>query len=184
LGIGKRLVNSTSDASAELRKHAIGDRVSYLYHRGRCGGETKGEVRTTQVRSSSDRVGGTTYVYAAALGFLFFFIGFFVFNRRPEDRAARIFFLLCVLFLLFFVCRMRPASYWWIDLFVQNTGTVSLFLLPAVFLHFFLIFPRPKRFAFAATDEWTGVTPARWKWQLQEFLSPRPGLFYLLYSIP
>ncbi|PYQ36091.1 MAG: hypothetical protein DMF55_05765, partial [Acidobacteria bacterium] len=63
LGIGKRLVNSTSDASAELRKHAIGERVSYLYHRGRCGGETKGEMRTTQVRLSSERLGGTTYVY-------------------------------------------------------------------------------------------------------------------------
>ena len=28
---------------------------------------------------------------------------------------------------------------------MQNTGTVSLFLLPAVFLHFFLVFPRPKQ---------------------------------------
>src|SRR5439155_995700 len=60
LGIGKRLVNSTSDASAELRKHTIGDRVSYLYHRGRCGGETKGEVRTTRVRRSSRSRGRTS----------------------------------------------------------------------------------------------------------------------------
>ncbi|HEV8231802.1 MAG TPA: SpoIIE family protein phosphatase [Thermoanaerobaculia bacterium] len=184
LGIGKRLVNSTSDASAELRKHAIGETVSYLYQRGRCGGETRGELHTAPVRLSSERLGGTTYLYSAGLGFLFFFIGFFVFNRRPEDRAARIFFLLCVLFLLFFVCRLRPASYWWIDLFVQNTGTVSLFLLPAVFLHFFLIFPRPKEFAFARLDEWTGEPPPRWKEKLQDFLSASTGLFYLLYSIP
>jgi S1-C subfamily serine protease len=33
VGIGKRLVNSTSDASAELRKHEIGQTVSYLFHR-------------------------------------------------------------------------------------------------------------------------------------------------------
>ncbi len=184
LGIGKRLVNSTSDASAELRKHAIGETVSYLYQRGRCGGEVKADMHTVTVRLSSERLGGTTYLYAAALGFLFFFIGFFVFNRRPEDRAARIFFLLCVLFLLFFVCRLRPASYWWIDLFVQNTGTVSLFLLPAVFLHFFLIFPRPKEFTFAKADEWTGEPPPRWKERLQGFLSASPGLFYFLYSIP
>src|SRR6266496_1099893 len=145
LGIGKRLVNSTSDASAELRKHAIGETVSYLYQRGRCGGEAKAEMHTTPVRLSSERLGGTTYLYAAALGFLFFF-----------------------------VCRLRPASYWWIDLFVQNTGTVSLFLLPAVFLHFFLIFPRPKEFTFARPDEWTGEPPPLWKRRLQDFLSATP----------
>lgn len=184
LGIGKRIVGSTSDASAELRKHAIGELVPYIYQRGACGTETKGELPTVRVHLSSERLGGTTYVYSAGLGFLFFFIGFFVFNRRPEDRAARIFFLLCVLFLLFFVCRLRPASYWWIDLFVQNTGTVSLFLLPAVFLHFFLIFPRPKELTFARPDEWTGEPPPRWKEKLQDFLSASPTLFYFIYSIP
>ncbi len=89
-----------------------------------------------------------------------------------------------MLFLLFFVCRLRPASYWWIDVFVQNTGTVSLFLLPAVFIHFFLIFPRPKQLSFARNDEWTGEPPARFKVWLQDFLSASPGLFYLLYAIP
>ncbi|MEO8430512.1 MAG: SpoIIE family protein phosphatase [Acidobacteriota bacterium] len=189
LGIGKNLVNSISDASAELRKHRVGESVPYLVRRGPCPsgvrvGENAGEVRTVAVRLSSERLGGKTYLYAAVLGFLFFFIGFFVFRKRPEDRAARIFFLLCVLFMLFFVCRLRPASYWWIDVFVQNTGTVSLFLLPAVFLHFFLIFPRPKRFHFAQSDEWTGQDPPRWKTWFQNFLSASPGLLYLLYAIP
>ena len=189
VGIGNRLVNSISDASAELRKHRIGDTVPYLVRRGPCptirGGEgPPAELRTVSVRLSSERLGGKTYLYAVVLGFLFFIIGLFVFRRRPEDRAARIFFLLCVLFLLFFVCRLRPASYWWIDVFVQNTGTVSLFLLPAVFLHFFLIFPRPKRFAFARADEWSGEAPPRWKVKLQEFLSASPSLFYLLYAVP
>src|SRR5437867_11721025 len=49
LGIGKRLVNSTSDASAELRKHSIGEKVSYRYYRGRCWCDTKGETPTTHV---------------------------------------------------------------------------------------------------------------------------------------
>jgi serine phosphatase RsbU (regulator of sigma subunit) len=189
LGIGSHLVNSISDASAELRKHAVGDTVPYLVRRGPCPsgpgvGDAGGEVRTVRLRLSSERLGGKTYLYAVVLGFLFFFIGLFVFQKRPEDQSARIFFLLCVLFLLFFVCRLRPASYWWIDVFVQNTGTVSLFLLPAVFLHFFLIFPRPKRFEFARVDEWSGEEPARWKVSLQEFLSASPALLYLLYAIP
>src|SRR5262249_49765882 len=146
----------------ELRRHRIGETVTYLVRRGPCAAPSAAartapggsELRTVLVRLSSTRLGGTTYLYAAVLGFLFFFIGLFVFARRPDDRAAQVFFLLCILFLLFFVCRLRPASYWWIDHFVQSTGTVSLFLLPAVFLHFFLIFPRPKRFSFAKADEW------------------------------
>ncbi|MGH9399135.1 MAG: GAF domain-containing protein, partial [Thermoanaerobaculia bacterium] len=182
-GMGRRIVNTTSDASAELQRHAIGETILYLVKAGPSG-PGPGETRTASVRLSSERLGGTTYLYDAALGFLFFLIGFFVFWRVPEDRSARIFFLLCVLFLLFFVCRLRPASYWWIDVFVQNTGTISLFLLPAVFLHFFLIFPRAKRVAFAVPDEWTGESPPAWKTWLQEFLSASPGLLYLIYAIP
>src|SRR5262249_1525150 len=126
----------------------------------------------------------TTYLYYAALGFLFFAIGFYVFWRVPEDRSARIFFLLCVLFLLFFVCRLRPASYWWIDVFVQNTGTIILFLPPAVFPLFFRLFPRPRRFDFAGPDEGTGEPPPRWKPRLQKFLSASPGLLSLVSAIP
>jgi phosphoserine phosphatase RsbU/P len=177
LGIGRRLVNTASDASEELLKHSIGENVPYLIRRGE-------NMLDLPVKLASVRLGGTTYLYAAALGFLFFLIGLFVFRHQPDDRAARLFFLLCVLFLLFFVCRLRPASYWWIDVFVQNTGTVSLFLLPAVFIHFFLIFPRSKQLSFAGVDEWTGEAPARWKSWLQDFLSASPGLFYLLYAIP
>ena len=176
LGIGRRLVNTTSDASEELRKHRIGESVPYLIRRG-------DNLLTLPIRLASIRLGGTTYLYAAVLGFLFFFIGLFVFLKSPHDEAVALFFVLCVLFLLFFVCRLRPASYWWIDVFVQNTGTVSLFLLPAVFLHFFLIFPRPKVFSFAARDEWSDDAPG-WKKKAEEFLSASPALFYLIYSIP
>ena len=183
-GIGRRIVRTTSDASQELQRHQIGESVPYLVKSGPCAAAAPGEVRSVSVALSSERLGGTAYLYYGALGFLFFFIGYFVFRRVPEDRSARIFFLLCVLFLLFFVCRLRPASYWWIDVFVQNTGTISLFLLPAVFLHFFLVFPRPKQLAFAKTDDWTGEPPAAWKVRLQGFLSASPGLLYMIYAVP
>ncbi|HEX4441479.1 MAG TPA: SpoIIE family protein phosphatase [Thermoanaerobaculia bacterium] len=190
-GIGRRIVRSSSDASAELRRHKIGENVNYLVRNGPCVSPEAGpeaaagtELRTVQLQLSSERLGGKTYLYAVVVGFLFFLIGLFVLVRVPGEPSARIFFLLCVLFLLFFVCRLRPASYWWIDIFVQNTGTVSLFLLPAVFLHFFLYFPRRKRFHFAKPDEWTGAPPPSWKVSLQDFLSASPGLLYLLYAIP
>jgi serine phosphatase RsbU (regulator of sigma subunit) len=188
VGIGKRIVNTISDASSELRRHAIAEKVKYLVRSGPCPASPDSgpaaKQREVLVTLTSERLGGTTYLYFAILGFLFFFIGLFVFHSRPDDRAARVFFLLCVLFMLFFVCRLRPASYWWIDIFVQNTGTISLFLLPAVFLHFFLVFPRPKTLHFARPDEFTGEPAARWKRGLQNFLSASPALLYLAYSIP
>src|SRR5262245_15486977 len=191
-GIGSKIVYTSSDASAELRRRRIGEKVDYLVRNGPCAsmaaprpaGAPPTALRTVRLQLTSERLGGKNYLYAVVVGFLFYLIGLFVFVRVPRERSAQMFFLLCVLFLLFFVCRLRPASYWWIDIFVQATGTVSLFLLPAVFLHFFLIFPRPKRFHFARPDEWTGEPPARWKVRLQEFLSTSPGLLYLLYAIP
>jgi serine phosphatase RsbU (regulator of sigma subunit) len=189
-GISGRIVSTISDASEELRRHKIGDRVRYLVRNAPCPAAPRetaapaSATRVIQLQLSSERLGGKTYLYAVVVGFLFFLIGLFVLVRVPHERSARIFFLLCSLFLIFFVCRLRPASYWWIDVFVQNTGTVSLFLLPAVFLHFFLVFPRPKRLHFARADEWTGEPPARWRVRVQEFLSASPGLLYLLYAIP
>jgi serine phosphatase RsbU (regulator of sigma subunit) len=177
-GIGGRIVRSPSDATAELAHHKIGETVSYLVrHDGQL-------PEIIEVRLGGRRLGGSIYLYYALLGFLFFLIGLLVFAKRPNDRAARVFFMLCVLFLVFFVCRLRPSSYWWIDVFVQNTGTISLFLLPAVFLHFFLVFPEPKRLSFARPDEWTEEPPPRWKVKLQEFLSGSPQLFALIYSVP
>lgn len=188
IGIGRRIVKSSSDASAELRRHKIGEKVAYLVRNAPCPAQPRvaptGELRELQLQLSSERLGGRTYLYATVVGFLFYAIGLFVFVRVPQERSARIFFVLCVLFLIFFVCRLRPASYWWIDNVVQNTGTVSLFLLPAVFLHFFLVFPRPKRLHFARVDDWTGEPPARWKIRLQDFLSASPELLYLLYAVP
>jgi serine phosphatase RsbU (regulator of sigma subunit) len=190
-GIGRKIIRSSSDASAELRRHKVGEQVNYLVRSGPCvspealaSAASGSELRTVKLQLSSERLGGKTYLYAVVVGFLFFLIGLFVLVRVPNEPSARIFFLLCVLFLLFFVCRLRPASYWWIDIFVQNTGTVSLFLLPAVFLHFFLFFPRPKRFRFAKGDEWTNAPAPAWKTKLQDFLSASPGLLYLLYAVP
>ena len=73
-------------------------------------------------------------------------------SQQPRLQASQIFFLLCSLFLVFLVCRLRPASYSWVDTFVLAAGTGALVILPASFLHFFLIFPRP----FWATE---GVWP-------------------------
>ena len=136
VGIDRNLLRSTRHAAEILNRHDIGDSIPYFV-RGRAG------VREVFVELGPRRIGSLAYLYACVLGFSFFFIGLFVLRRQPRLRAAQIFFLVSTLFLLFLVCRLRPASYSWVDSFVLTTGTIALLFLPACFLHFFLIFPRP-----------------------------------------
>lgn len=171
LGIGHRMLNRPTEAPSELRRHKIGESVEYLVRRGE-------RIFEAQVVLSSFRLGSGTYLYYALLGALFFALGLFVVSRRPDDPAVGVFYVLCILFMLFFVCRLRPSSYYWIDYFVQVAGTLALFLLPAVFLHFFLLFPRRKVFRFAGPE-----TP-RVVRALQEFLNGSPLFFTLLYTLP
>ncbi len=171
LGIGHRMLNRAADAPPELRRYKAGEAVDYLVRRG-------DKVFETKVVLSSYRLGSGTYLYYALLGALFFALGTFVVSRRPDDPAVGVFYVLCILFMLFFVCRLRPSSYYWIDYFVQVAGTLALFLLPAVFLHFFLLFPRRKVFRFAG-PEGTGALRG-----LQEFLNGSPLFFTLLYTLP
>ena len=92
------------------------------------------------------QIGNAAYLSASLLGFSFFAVGLFVLLKKPHERASHVFFLLSNLFLLFLVCRLRPASYSGVDQWVLFTGTLALLFLPGAFLHFFLIFPRPVWF--------------------------------------
>lgn len=176
LGIGHRMLNKAAEAPPELRRHVAGEAVDYLVSRG-------GEVFETKVVLTPFRLGSASYFYFAFLGLLFFVLGAFVVSRRPDDPAVQVFYVLCILFMLFFICRLRPSSYYWIDYVVQVAGTLALFLLPAVFLHFFLLFPAKKTFRFA--ERAAGDAPAApWLGALQRFLNRSPLLFTLLYTLP
>ncbi len=136
LGIDRNLLRSTRHAAELLNQRQVGETVAYFVRRG-------DKLKQLQVRLGPRRIGSLPYLYACVLGFTFFFFGLFVLSRQPRLRPAQIFFLLSSLFLLFLVCRLRPASYTWIDSFVLTTGMLALLLLPASFLHFFLVFPKP-----------------------------------------
>jgi len=141
IGIGHSILSTKASAAQILNQHEIGETVAYLVRRPLAGGGY--EQWDSMVELGRRSIGDTSYLYAILLGFSFFFIGLFVLLHQPRLRAAHVFFLLCSLFLLFLVCRLRPASYSWVDTVVLRTGTLALVLLPASFLHFFLIFPRP-----------------------------------------
>lgn len=136
VGIDRNVLRSTAHAATLLNRYDIGQTVPYLVR-------NDSGLWEVGVELGRRRIGNPVYLYACLLGFAFYFVGLFVLLRQPTLRPAQIFFLLCVLFLLFLVCRLRPASYTWVDSFVLTTGMVALLFLPASFLHFFLVFPRP-----------------------------------------
>ncbi len=176
LGIGHRMLNKATDAPPELLRHKVGEKVDYLVRRG-------GNVFETKVSLTPFRLGSATYYYFVFLGLLFFALGVFVVARRPDDSAVQVFYVLCILFMEFFVCRLRPSSYYWIDYVVQIAGTLALFLLPAVFLHFFLLFPEKKTFRFAERRPGQPAAPPALA-ALQRFLNGSPLLLAILYSLP
>jgi serine phosphatase RsbU (regulator of sigma subunit) len=136
VGIDRDLLRSPTHAAELLARRTIGETVPYLVARD-------GAVAEVGVELGRRYLGSAAYFYACVLGFLFLGVGGFVLARQPGQRAAQVFFLVCVLFLLFLVCRLRPVSYTLIDRLALDTGTFALLFLPACFLHFFLIFPGP-----------------------------------------
>ena len=121
-GVGREVVRTASEVAQALQSHQIGERVPYLVERGGSLARGRGRARTPATRHD-------LYLYACFSGFLFFFIGLYVLLQRPEASAgapSHVFFVLCTLFLLFLVCRLRPASYSWVDGVVLTTGTLSL----------------------------------------------------------
>ncbi len=171
VGVARAIVRSPGEV-ARLLATWRGEKVPYLILRD-------GTLLELEVQLSSRRLSTPLFLYAAFTGFFFFAVGFFVLVSRPDDAPAgpaRVFFVLCTLFMLFLVCRLRPASYGFFDGVVLTTGTLSLLALPAAFLHFFLIFPQRQVFAFAPQSGFLA--------DMQRFINSSPHLFTLLYALP
>ncbi len=78
-----------------------------------------------------------------SLKIILFAIGAIVFWKRPEDRSARLFFLFC-----FVSFGAYMGGYHWHRIVTQPllilVFMICSILLPAISLHFYLVFPRPK----------------------------------------
>jgi len=179
-GVGRQVVRSASEVAQVLQSHRIGERMPYLLDRG-------GTLVEVMVELGRRQLGTASYLYACFSGFLFFFIGLYVLLQRIEESGggpSRVFFALCTLFLLFLVCRLRPASYSWVDAIVITTGTLSLLVLPAAFLHFFLVFPRRLKLTLVHPAEtWEG-SAGRLLRAVERFVNESPNFFLVLYLLP
>lgn len=179
VGISRIIVRSPSEAARALQKQRVGQKVPYLIERGT-------ELVELDVELGPRYLGTPLYLYACFSGFLFFFIGLYVLLQRPDAPAgapSHVFFILCTLFMLFLVCRLRPASYSWVDGVVLTTGMLSLLALPAAFLHFFLVFPRRLRLTLVPSGTPPGDPPSLMH-AIERFLNGSPHLFTLLYLLP
>lgn len=148
LGIGRTTLRGADQAAQVLGRFHIGETVPYFVRQA----DTAQELR---VRLGRRRFVDGSYLYSSMLGFSFFLVGLFVLIRQPALTASQLFYLLCCLFLLFLVCRMRVPSYSRLDALTLNIGTLAFLFLPATFLHFYLIFPRPVTLRRLASRPWT-----------------------------
>ncbi len=177
-GIGRSVVNNAADAARKINKFRIGDEVPYMVV------TPDSKLVDYDLRLTKRQVMSGTYLYSTVLGFAFFLVGLFVLVRQPTLRASQVFFLLCGFFLLFLVCRMRPPSYSSVDSFILGMGTIAFLFLPAAFLHFYLIFPRPA--LLEEVDRRVGslgdvLELWRFGWPVLYFVPP--GVFVLSYGV-
>jgi len=163
-GIDRQAIRDPRHASGLLQSRDVGEVVPYLVRRG-------GEVLTADLELGSTRITDvTTYLVYCGLGLIYLLAGAYVFWRNPVLVQARLFYLLCTLFLVyFFSASDRSSIYYWSDTFVQNAGTFASLMVPPLFLHFFLVFP--KRRTVLDRNRW--VAPA---------LYLVPVLYYLSFT--
>lgn len=104
---------------------------------------SRGEVRGVSLGEPSVRF-DTKYLFLSFVGFLYLIIGLFT-VARERTRIAAIFWALCLSsFAVYVITPAGPHDDWWKAAWL--TEDLYRALLPALFLHLFLVFPRPIRF--------------------------------------
>lgn len=139
LGIGNTVVQSPQDAAKVLSLQEAGTSVAYLIQRGE-------ETMILPVLLTEFRAMDRYYWYYGLLALAYWVIGLLIYIKGNQHQSARLFFQLCLLFAIFFMTNLNQSSYFWGDIITQNAGALARFFLPALFLHFFLIFPEKKHF--------------------------------------
>jgi transcriptional regulator with GAF, ATPase, and Fis domain len=129
------------DRGDSLRQDSRGDWVTITFRRQ---GDAAKAIQFTEVKVQSVplREIGLTLVWFL-LELIIFSVGAVAFWSRPFDDAARLFFAMCTVTLAAFV----GGFHWWTvgsSFWLNLPFAVCGILLPAVILHFFLVYPRPK----------------------------------------
>ena len=162
-GIAHQIVRSPRQAAEVLGRQEPGSTVPYLIERNE-------HPLLVQVPLSGFRAADRSYIINVILAAVYLMIGLLVYVKSNNDRPARLFFLLCLAFAVYFMTNLERSSYFWGDIITRNGGAFARFLLPAFFLQFFLVFPEKKHVL-----------------SRHPFLSPLlyllPAMFYLRFTL-
>jgi len=137
LGIANQLVRSPQDAAALLQRQKVDSTVNYLVRRD-------GQNLVLPVQLAPIRVTDLKYLINVVLALIYLTIGALTYLKSRNEEPVRLFFLMCLLFTVYFMTNLTRTSYFWGDILTQNGGALARFLLPPLFLNFFLIFPEKK----------------------------------------
>ena len=128
-----------------------------------------GEIRYTILREGkmlqmAVRVQGVplpandTYYYLCFVGFCFLLVGLSVLYRKPVVSTSHHFYWLCISFFVLFTFSptvihtpLKRAIFW--------GDEIARVILPAIFLHFFLVFPHRKRLLEKRKIDWLLYIP-------------------------
>lgn len=133
LGVSHELVKKPFTIP-DLLRNAKDSGVPYLLQRGE-------NVLTVSVSPEQQRTIKPLHIFAGLLMILFFLIGLIVLLNNPMGSESRLFYYLTMALMLLFTCFLRPHSYALSHLVIRSVGQLAYILLPAFFLHFFLIYP-------------------------------------------
>lgn len=127
----------------------------------------RGQGTNAQVQETWCRVGSMPFedVVPSLLWFFLklglFVVGALVFWKRPTDRSATLFFVLCICTLVAYM-----GGYHWNRILSQPVLILGFMcaalMLPGVLLHFYCVFPRPKSF----------------------LVQPKVGALWIIYGVP
>ncbi|NOY22505.1 MAG: SpoIIE family protein phosphatase, partial [Acidobacteria bacterium] len=133
LGVAHTLVKQPFTIQ-ELLLNAKKGGIPYLLQRGE-------DTLTFFISPEQKRAIKPFHIFAGLLMTLFFLIGLIVLLNNPMGGESRLFYYLTMALMLLFTCFLRPHSYTLSHLVIRSVGQLAYVLLPAFFLHFFLIYP-------------------------------------------
>ena len=104
----------------------------------------RGGVRVTAKLIVSERVPDSTVYYQYVIGFAYLVIGLFVYLRRGNAAKALHFYVLCLVSFVY-SCFHFTGKLNEFDQVIYYGNVIAGLLAPAIFLHFCLTFPEPRR---------------------------------------
>ncbi len=136
LAVGGRPVQSPAALSRRLYAAGAGHRLTYALLRD-------GRIVVARPRLAAQTGHLRRWLWEDLIGLIYLAVGIFLLVRRPSAVHVRLFYLFClasfVLYAFHFTGKLNAFD--WTVFWANET---ALLLAPALFLHFALIFPRPK----------------------------------------